>query len=42
MGAPSYCHVANLANGEWSLARVSDHASVDHGIGVTTVAFVYD
>lgn len=42
MGAPSGMHVANLANGEWSFARVVDHASVEHGIGVATGTFGYD
>lgn len=42
MGAPMGVHVTNLANGEKSLTRTLDHASVLHGIGVATVAFVGD
>ncbi len=33
---------ANFANNEETLTPTLDHASVLHGIGVTTVAFVYD
>lgn len=42
IGAPSGLHVTNLPIGEVAFTRTSDHAPVGHGMGVTTVAFVYD
>lgn len=41
-GAPLGSHVTNLSINEVTFARTSDHAPVGHGMGVTTVAFVYD
>lgn len=42
IGARMGSHVANFANGVKTFTRTVDHASTGHGIGVTTVAFVYD
>ncbi len=42
IGAPLGLHVINFSIGDKAFARTLEHASVGHGIGVTTVAFVYD
>lgn len=34
--------VTNFANGRETLAHTLDHATTGHGMGVTTVALVYD
>lgn len=39
IGSPIGSHVINLTIGVKSLSPIVDHASTDHGIGVTTVAF---